>query len=356
MAMQGYSTATPRINKFKGGILAHAEPVEVLSKIGRQVKLPRNESKTYIARRWLPYGATATNSTTQNQFFQNGTGDRGNALVNAHLTSEGVTPTPDSIVPVDVTVVMQQYACLYGYTDQTFDMYEDDIPEQMKIQTGERVALVNEMINYGVMKGCTNQFYGGAGTSRATVNGAISLTLLRSIAKSLQANHGKEVNRVLGAGPNFATQAVSGGFCVYIHTDAEPDIRDLPGFVPSEQYASGKPMPNEIGKCERFRFITSPDLPSLQDAGAAVGATGLVSTSGSNIDVYPFIVCAQDCFSQVALRGKESLDATLIKPGEKSKSDPLGQRGYYGAIWYKAAMVENDGWMAVGNVGVTRLQ
>lgn len=355
MGMQSYSTATARINKFKGGILKHAEPVEVLSKVGRQVKLPRNESKTYIARRWLPYGATASNANTQNQFFQNGTGDRGNAFANAHLTSEGVTPSPDSIVPVDVTVVMQQYACLYGYTDQTFDMYEDDIPAAMKEQTGERVALVNEQINYGTLKASTNQYYGGSGTSRSTVNGAVSLNLLRNIAKNLQANHGKAVNRMLGAGPYFATEAVAEGYCVYIHTDAEPDIRDLPGFVPSEKYASGKPMANEIGKCERFRFITSPDLPSLQDAGAAVGSTNLYSTTGSNIDVYPFIVMAQDAFSQVALRGKEALDATLIKPGEKSKSDPLGQRGYYGAIWYKAAMVENDGWMAVGNVGVTRL-
>lgn len=355
MTMQSYSTATPRINKFKGMILPHAEVKEVLSKVGRQIKLPKNQSKTYIARRFLPFGATSTSAATQNQFFQNGTGDRGNAMVQAHQTSEGVTPQPDSIVPVDVQAVMQQYACLYGYTDQTFDMYEDDIPEQMAIQTGERVALVNEMINYGELKSSTNQFYGGSGTTRATVNGAITLPLLRRIAKSLQANHGEEVNRMLGAGPNFATEAVSGGYCVYVHTDAEPDIRDLPGFVPSEQYASGKPMPNEIGKCERFRFITSPDLPALQDAGAAIGATGLYSTSGTSIDVYPFIVLAANAFSQIALRGKDSLDAKMIKPSEVSKSDPLGQRGYYGAIWYKAAMIENDGWMAVGNVGITNI-
>lgn len=353
MTMQQYSTATARINKFKGGILKHAVPMEVLSKQGRQVKLPKNESKTYIARRWLPYGGTATDGNTQNRFFQDGTGDRGNAMVTAHLTSDGVTPSPDSIVPVDVTAVMQQYACLYGYTDQTFDMYEDDIPEQMKQQTGERVALVNEMINYGALKASTNQYYGGSGTSRSTVAGAISLNLLRSIAKNLQANHGKAVNKVLKAGPNFGTDAVAEGYCVFIHTDAEPDIRDLPNFTPAEKYASGTPMPNEIGKCERFRFITSPDLPALQDAGAAVGSTGLYSTSGSNIDVYPFIVLAQDAFSQIALRGSESLDATMIKPGEKTKSDPLGQRGYYGAKWYKAVMVENDGWMAVGNVGIS---
>ncbi len=96
MTMQTFNLSAARIGKYKGAILAHAVPQEVLGKAGRQVKMPKNNSDTYVARRWLPYGATATNQNTQNQFFQNGTGDRGNAITQAHLTSEGVTPTPDS--------------------------------------------------------------------------------------------------------------------------------------------------------------------------------------------------------------------------------------------------------------------
>lgn len=355
MTMQTFALTPGRINKFKGQILAHAVPLEVLNRGGRQVKMPKNMSDTYVARRWLPYGATSTDANTINRFFQNGTGDRGNAIAQAHLTQEGVTPTPDSIVPQDVTVVVQQYSCLYGFTDKTYDLYEDDIPQAMIEQIGERVTFVNEMIVYGALKACTNQYYGGTGTTLATVNGALSLGMLRKIAKNLQANHGKPVNKMLAASNNYGTDAVAEGYTVYCSTDMEPDIRDLPGFVPAEKYASGKPMPNEIGKCERFRFITTPDLPSRQDAGAAVGTTGLQSTSGSNIDVYQFIVCAQDAWSQIAVRGKESLNPTYLPPGDKTKSDPLGQRGYAGTIWWKATMIENNGWMAVGNVGVKQL-
>ena len=159
------------------------------------------------------------------------------------------------------------------------------------------------------------------------------------------------MNKVLKAGPNYATEPVAEGFTVYCHTDLEPDIRDLPNFVPAEAYASGTPMANEIGKCERFRFITSPDLPSIQDAGAAIGATGLYSTTGVSLDVYPFIVTAQDAWGQIALRGKDSLSPTFLPPGDKSKSDPLGQRGYAGTAWWKAVLIENPGWMAVGYVG-----
>ena len=191
MTMQTFALTTGRINKFKGQILAHAVPLECLGRSGRQVKMPKNSSDTYVARRWLPYGATSTSASSQNQFFQNGTGNRGDTITQAHLTSEGVTPTPESITPVDITVVMQQYSCLYGFTDKTYDLYEDDIPKAMIEQVGERMTFVNEMIVYGALRGCTNQYYGGTGTTLATVNGPLTLGMVRKIAKNLQANHGK---------------------------------------------------------------------------------------------------------------------------------------------------------------------
>lgn len=351
--MHTFNLTPARIAKYKGEILAHAMPQECLSRQGRQVKMPKNQSDTYVARRFLPYNTTAA---APNTFFANGTGDRANVIVQAHLTQEGVTPPPESIVPMDVQTQVQQYSCLYGFTDKTYDLYEDDIPKEMIKQVGERVTLVNELILWGILRGCTNQFYGGTGTTMATVNGSITLGLLRKIAKNLQANHAKPVNSMLKASGLYGTDAVSEGFSVYIHTDAEPDIRDLPGFTPTERYASGKPMEYEIGKCERFRFFTSPDLPSFQDAGAAIGATGCSSTSGTLIDVYPFVVVAQDAWSQIAVRGMDALDPTYLAPGQKTKSDPHGQRGYAGTIWWKSGLVENNGWMAVGNVGLKVLQ
>ena len=353
MTMQTYALAPGRLEKFSGQILKHAMVTECLTRGGRQVAMPKNSSKTYVARRFIPYGGT---TSQPNRFFADATTvDRAAAMVQAHVTSDGVTVAPDSIVPQDVTVVMQQYSCLYGFTDQTYDLHEDDIPKAMVEQTGQRVTLVNEMINYGALKASTNQFFGGTGTTIATVDGGLTLGLLRKIAKSLQMNHGAPVNKVLDASGLYNTEAVAEGYTVYISVEAEPDVRDLTNFIPAEKYASGKPMPNEIGKCERFRFITTPEFPSLQDAGAAIALTGLASTLGVKIDVHQFIVTAADAWSQVSVRGKNSIDSTFIPPGVKSKSDPHGQRGYAGAIWYKAAMVENNGWLAVGNVGLKTL-
>lgn len=341
---QKYNTATPRVGKLKGEILKHAVPKLVLGMSGDQKRMPKNESDTVIYRRWLPKGGATTNANTINQWSVD---------ANAHIVSEGVTPTAESMTPQNITVQLQQYACLYSYTDKVADLYEDKIPDEMKIQTGERMGLVREMIDYGSLKGCTNKFYAG-GSSRATVDEKISLSLLRKVTRSIKGNRGSPVTRVLAASANYNTAPVEQGYLVFCHTDGENDIRDLPNFITTAEYGSRKVAHEcEIGSVENFRFIVSPELNPIIDSGAAVGSTGLVSTGASNIDVYPFVVIAADAWANVALRGMESFDPIHIPAGQKDKSDPLGQRGYVGAKFYSAAFVQNDGWMAVVEAGVS---
>ncbi len=352
MSTHQYLTAAARIGKFAGKILAHAVCEEILAKMGTQISMPKNVSDTIIFRRWLPYGATATSGNSQNRFYQDGNGDRGNVVVQQHQTQDGATPLPESITPVDIPAVMQQYSCLYGWTDKTADLFEDDIPAQMKIQVGERVAYVNELKIYGELRAGTNQYYGGTGTSIGTVNGPITLGMVRKIVANLDANHAKPINKMLASSKDYGTTPVRMGYAVYIHSNLSPDVRDMPGFEDSSKYASGTPFPGELGKVEDFRFIKHPDMPPLQNAGAAVGATGLQSTSGSLIDVYPFIVLALDAFGQVSLRGESALKPTFLPTGQKDKADVFGQRGYAGTLWWKAVVRQNEGWMAIGNVGV----
>ena len=104
-------------------------------------------------------------------------------------------------------MILQQYSCLYGFTDKTFNLYEDDIPGEMVTQIGQRVTFVNEMIIYSALKACTNAYYGGTGTTVATVSSGLTLGLIRKIVQNLQANHAKPVTSVLKAGPNYGTDA-----------------------------------------------------------------------------------------------------------------------------------------------------
>lgn len=347
MAIQNFNLQTQRVGKLKGEILAKALPVEVLGITGSQKQHPRNVGDTVIFRRWLPYGGT------DNKWI---TGSNVGTFANAHLTTEGVTPSADTLSATDITATLQHYSVLYAVTNRTADLYEDDVPAEMKTQTGERVGLIREMVRYGAVKGLTNVFYGGTGTSKATVNGTLSLNLLRKITRSLKSNHAKMVTSILAASPDFGTTPVEAGYLVFCSTDMEPAIRDLPGFKHVAEYGQRKLVhPQEIGSCESFRFILSPELAADINSGASVGSTGLYSTGGSSIDTYPVIVVGEDVWGQVALRGANSLDVSYIAPGQKDKNDPLGQRGYIGASFYFTCQVLNNGWGAVAWVGTPAL-
>lgn len=316
---------------------------------GQQRQYNKNSGRTVVYRRYLPYSATLT-PPTHNSI------NRMSVEPAAHMLTEGVTPTADTLTPQDISVTFQQYGCLYQLTDVAADLYEDDVPAEMKQQCGERVALVREMIRYGVLKACANVFYAGGGSSRSAVNAAITLNLLRKISRALQANHAKRITKILEPSVDISTKPIEAGYLVFVHSDAESDIRNLAGFTPTAEYGSRKVIhPNELGSCENFRFITSADLAPYAGAGAAVGSTGMFSAGGANVDVYPFIVVGEDAWGQIALRGADSLEPSYIPPNKADKSDPLGQRGFVGAKFYMNAVLLNEGWMAVAEAGVSSL-
>jgi len=357
MPIQAYSTQEQRIGQWRARVLAHARPQISLGTVGVNDDWKKNMGKTAKYRRWLPKGSSAAQP---NRFFLDGTGDRHASYVADHLTSEGVTRAAETVAAQDITVTIQQFSILYGYTDQTFDFYEDDIPSVMTELAGERVGLVNESVLFGVLKGCTNKFYGGSGTSRATVNGPITLNGLRKIARSLRSNHAETITKMesmIPAGNGYGTTPVGVCYPVWIHTDLCPDVYDLPNFTPVEEYSKAESkVANEVGKCEGFRFIASPELVAVQDSGAAVAGTVplLHSTTGTNADVYQVIVGSKNAWGHLGLNlAKGAVNG--LAPGQKDKSDPLGQRGYIGAKWYYNAVVLNDLQMAVYEVGTRNL-
>lgn len=342
--IQTYSSPAGRINEIKGEMLAISEVHEVLS-IGCSMKrMPKNKGDNITYRARIPTGGASTNATTYNRW---------SVTAAAHLVQEGVTPQAEALSYRDVNVQIQQYACLYAYTDKAADLYEDDIPNDQKTQVAERMPLVREMIRYGVMKAASTVQYAG-GTTRATVDETVSYNGLSLMSRTLQANGARMKTKILAPGPAYDTSAIEAGYVVFCHTDAEHDIRRLEDFTPVAKYANRSPInEHELGSVGRFRFITSKELNSYPDAGAAVGATGLYSTTGSNIDVYPMVICAEDAVFDVALNS--NFNVIHIPTGTSSPGDPFGQRGYVGSMFWSAALVANAGWIGVYEVGITSL-
>ena len=366
MANAAYANPAQRIGKWKGEILSRAIPVECLQIAAVQKSMPKNVSNTVIYRRWVPYGATVTNTngvltggdpnilvgpeTTADETLASNT--VATILGNNVVGTEGVAPTAETIVAQNVTAVLAQYACLYSFTDVVADLGEDDIEDALKTQVAERIALVRELELYSKVRAGTNIFYAGGVSALASVTTGLTAAFMRKIARGLASSHAKKITGILAPSANIGTKPIEAAYLVFCHTDLDATLRDstvFPGYTPVAEYGSRKPMHEmEMGSFENFRFIASPELVPYANAGPVIGSTGLLSYDGVKINVYPIIVTGQEAYGSVALRGSNAFDLSVIPVGTKDKSDPLGQKGYVGAKFYAASVVLNQQWMAVG--------
>ena len=351
MAGMQYGTQAGRHEKYKGRILAKAQTKEMLTKLGAQDPFPQNSSQLIEWMRFLPYGGV------DNEWMAAG-GDED--FIAKHIIQEGVTPSPDSISWTTISTTLQEIGCLYSYTNRLRYLHEEgqEIPREMEDQAATRIALCREMMIYGELKACTNVFYGGAGTSIATVNGPPTKNMFQNISRALLSKHATTINKMLKSGASFGMQSVAASWPVYCHTDMEKTFENLPGFTKVQDYGGAQLLDPEfeIGAIGRFRIIVNPILTYKPGAGAVVGSAVAgfdpKSDAGTNIDVYPLIIMGKgngggEAFGQVPLRGFNSIDANHYPPSEKSKIDPLGQRGYVSAMTWQAQAILNDDWLCV---------
>lgn len=308
---------------FETQILKHAEPVIVLDKLALTKPMPKNKGTVIEWRR--PNVFTASD---------------------VPLT-EGVTPTSTAFTYSVVQATLKQYGQVGEITDVIEDTTTDPVLNDLSVQLGENVGRTIESLTYGVVKAGTAVEYTN-GSARTDVNTPISLAKIRKATRTLKSQKGLMINRTLDPSQNYGTRAIEAGYVACGHTDLEPDIRDLPGFTPVSEYGHRKTISEyECGSVERTRFVLSPDLVPWADGGGAKSGSGteMVSTTGTSADVYPLIVFAKESFGSVPLKGMGAVEPTIIPVGQKTKDDPLGQRGFAGWKTWFVCKVLNEAWM-----------
>lgn len=332
MATQTYSLVPSRnLIKAELKILRHVEPIQVLGTFGDQKEQPLNKTDTVVFRRLKPFNATAVETP--------------NITAANFVTSEGVTPTANTISYTDVTCVLQQYAVLFKFSSKAQLLYEDDIPDDMSKLTGETMAEVAELVAYGQVKAGSSVIYAN-GSTRVGLNTAISLNKLRLAARTLETNRGKKVTTAIKSGPDFGVSSVEAAYVVFIHTDISADVREIAGFTKRVDYGTAiKPVHDrEIGAVEEFRFVTSPLFAPYLAAGAADDST-MVSAGSANNDVFPSIVMAESAWGHLSLKGNgySGVSPTIIPANVKNHANPSGMFGFVGAdFWYNAVRLNEN--------------
>jgi len=325
-------------------MLKRALPLLVFEKFGQVYPLPTNSTQTAKFRRYFLSGATGSAG--------NGTGDFYTPLATTPLV-EGVTPEGRQLSNQDYTVTLQQYGDYITITDVIQDTHTDNVLAEATDILGENAAETVETLRYNVLKAGTNVFYAGQVAGRVNVASTITRDDQRRVTTALNRQNAKKITSIVASRPDFNTKSVEAAYVAVCHSDLETDIRNMTGFKPVADYGPHTtPWEGEIGSVEQVRYIATTIAKPFANAGAAVGSTGLRSTGGTNIDVYPVLFFARDAFGIVPLKGKSSMTPMVVNP-KPAPGDPLAQRGTVGWKLWTATVILQEAFMVRLEVGAT---
>lgn len=323
MPITAFGDISPRTAAYASKeLLKRAMPHMVFEKFGQAKALPANNSKVVKFRRYNPLATTPTALT------------------------EGVTPGSTQLTNTDVTATLTQYGNVTTITDVIMDTHEDPVLTEAVDVLGEQAAQMIEKVRFGILKAGTNVLYAN-GSARNAVNTTITLDLQRKAVRALKRQNARAITSIVRSTPAFGTDNVAPGFVALIHPDLEGAVRSLAGFTPAEKYGSISPWENELGKIDDVRYVTSTTIEPWADAGGAKGT--MLSTTGTNADVYPILYLAKDAYGIVALKGVYSVTPMVVN-AKPSDSDPLAQRGHVGWKSMQTAVILQDAWMVRAEV------
>lgn len=283
-----------------------------------------------------------------------------NPAVSTTPVTEGVNPTSRALTHDDYNTTINRFAEVFEESRYNYDLDVWDSVKGAADVLGDLIQRTREQVRYNAAKAGSGVLYNSSSiTSRATVNGAISVGRLDVAVRTLEANKAMTFTKMMKASTAVSTAGVEPAFFAFGHTDLMPDLRRLSGFRTVAEMSN---IPSEArnpllrGALGSVLFFLSPELAPFADSGADVGSTGLKSTTGTKVDVYPLIIMGQHALGSIALRGsgikgRGALDVNILdKP---DKSDPSNERVYISAAWYDAALRLSEEWMQRIEVGVT---
>lgn len=270
--------------------------------------------------------------------------------------TEGVMPTVTNRAAYDrATATLYKYGDAIEFTDRVEDLSKDTVRADFTPILGRQAGDTVEQVLYGVIKGGLSVAYAGAATTRNTVNTAITAQKISACVRFLKQNKANMFTTVQDGSPKYNTVPVPRSFVGVAHTDVQYDLEQITSYVGYERYAYvGMQFQGEIGRVGEVRFCLSPNLEPFYGAGNGT-LNGMKSVGGAAVDVYPVLIFGQSAFAQVALKGANSIAPFVIPPGQRTKDDIHGQRGYIGWDTYTAGAILNDLWQIRLEVGATSI-
>ena len=300
-------------------MLERAQPADVHGRFGQVRPVPKGNGNQAKFRRYSQLAAAVTALT------------------------EGVTPAGSSLSVTDVTVSLAQYGDYVTLSDFVQLTTLDPLLTETADVLGDQAGTTIDVVRRDVLVAGTSVAYSN-GSVRTAVNTILSAGMLKSAVRALKRQNAKKLKQAMSAGSAVATQGLRASFVAIIHPDTEATLKSITGYVPLNAYPSQMSvMEDEVGYFDEIRFVASTNAKVFANGGAT-GGTNVISTGGSNADVYATLIFAADAYGIVPLSG-EALK-NIVKPlGSAGSADPLDQRSTSGWKATTATVILNDAWM-----------
>lgn len=282
------------VNNFYDRVmLKAARPLLVYMKWGQVRDIPSNNSTTIKFRR---YGLLTANTVA---------------------LSEGVTPSGTALSVTDVTGSVSQYGDFITMTDVLQFSTLDPLLTETADLLGQQAGNSLDQVTRDVLVAGTTAQYASSATTTNTVSASMTLTRaeVREAVRTLQGNDAKKVTRMINPSTGFNTSPVNAAFIGIISHNTLFDLKDEPGWIPVEEYASqSNVMEGEVGAMDDVRFVMTTN-----------GST----TTGSLTTVHRTLIMGQDYYGISRISGQAMKN--IIKPlGSGGTADPLDQRSTSG--------------------------
>lgn len=311
--------------------LERAKPLLCISKFGKKVNLPTKSSKTIKFSRYERIAPTT-----------------GKDPASVKAVVEGTVPSDVNPTRTDYTAVVAQYGNVSRISDQATWTNETDVNKEVIDVNSENMVQTIERVYWAGIVGGTSVFrltdsVGGiSGAARVNVAGKINAVALDKAVRLLQRNDAKTLKEQLDPSSKIGTQGIRAAYIAVIHPDVKYDLEQVPGFIPVAQYPAGQYIDGEVGSYKEIRFVQSTLAQIFPDSGAAAGGV-LMSTTGTNADVYAVMIMGKDAYAVIDLAS--SSQSFYIPNTEVDHSNPIGN---YSSIGWKAmctSLILNDNWI-----------
>lgn len=313
-------------------LLKAVDVVEVIDRFVKAIPVPANKNETVGLQRLVTPDPNVTE------------------------VAEGVNPPARAITYEQVTKTFEEYAEVFAVTSRQAELGERDVIMDSKDRLVDLIKRTREKNAWYEYRAGTSVVYNSVAiTARGDVNGAISINRLRIVSRDLSNARAMHLRQMTKGSVNVGTAPVEPAYIVLCHTDCKADIRALPGFISAAQIGgNSKDIPQLFGYVDDFAFVCSPEFEPFLAAGAAVGATGMKSVGGANVDVYAYLVLGAEALGKCNLRaagGGTQVSITVLDKADKS--DPTNQRRLIAARWWDAPVILNQSWLRRIECGVT---